>query len=72
MAITSRVSSKFQTVIPKQIRERLHLNTGDTLRFRVTKAGAVLVEKDAAPHEDPFTAFTEWASEEDERIYRDL
>ena len=67
-----RLSSKYQTVIPKAVRERLALKTGDVLRFHVTAAGAVTVDKVEATEDDPFTSFGEWSSEEDDRLYRDL
>ncbi|MBA3519335.1 MAG: AbrB/MazE/SpoVT family DNA-binding domain-containing protein [Rhizobiales bacterium] len=68
----SRVSSKFQTVIPKEVRQRLALRTGDVLRFRMTDEGAILLDKLSPIADDPFATFTEWASEEDERLYGDL
>ena len=68
----SRVSSKYQTVIPKAVRNRLSLKTGDTLRFRVTSAGTVTLEKVKSAEDDPFATFEEWNSDEDERLYRNL
>jgi antitoxin PrlF len=68
----SRISSKFQTVIPEPIRRRLGLKTGDVLRFRVSPDGLVTVEKAGERDDDPFVAFSEWRSEEDERLYSDL
>jgi len=68
----SRVSSKYQTVIPKAIRSRLSLKTGDVLRFHVTVEGAVTLEKVKSPEDDPFATFDEWNSDEDERLYRNL
>jgi hypothetical protein len=54
------------------VRERLGLNTGDMLRFRFSGKGPVMVEKAPPSEDDPFASFHEWASEEDERLYRDL
>ena len=68
----SKITSKFQTVIPKAVRERLGLKTGDVLRFHFTEEGPVTVEKGAPSEDDPFATFNEWTSEEDERLYRDL
>jgi AbrB family looped-hinge helix DNA binding protein len=39
MAAQARISSKFQTVIPKTVRERLGLRTGDLLRFDFATVG---------------------------------
>jgi antitoxin PrlF len=71
-AAHSKVTSKFQTVIPRPVRERLGLKTGDVLRFSFAEDGAVIVEKLAANEDDPFASFHEWSSREDERLYRDL
>ncbi len=68
----SKVSSKYQTVIPKTVRERLALQTGDVLRFHVADSGIVTIEKVEAREDDPFTTFAEWKSDEDDRLYRDL
>lgn len=71
-AVFSKVSVKSQTVIPREIRRRLALKPGDTLRYRLTEAG-VLIEKAATNEaDDPFAAFTEWASEADEKAYGGL
>jgi antitoxin PrlF len=68
----SKVTSKFQTVIPKAVRERLGLKTGDVLRFSFSEQGKVTVEKAPSNEDDPFATFHEWTSEEDDRLYRDL
>lgn len=70
--IHSRVSSKGQTVIPKAVRERLGLKTGDLIRFRVTAKDGVTIDKVHAAEDDPFVGFDEWSSEEDEKLYRGL
>lgn len=72
MSLHSRVSSKFQTVIPKQVRERLGLKIGDLIRFRITEEGRVTLEQMKPGKDDPFASFKEWGSEEDDRLYRDL
>lgn len=69
----ARMSSKGQTVIPKAIRERLGLKTGDLIRFRQTGAGRVTIDKvQQSVEDDPFASFAEWNSDEDEKLYRDL
>jgi AbrB family looped-hinge helix DNA binding protein len=40
---TATVTSKGQVTIPKEIRERLHIKTGDRLDFRVDDDGEVRV-----------------------------
>ncbi len=68
----SKVSVKSQTVIPRQVRERLGLKPGDRLRYRLTDAGVLLDKAPAADSDDPFAAFSEWSSEADDKAYRDL
>ncbi len=69
-AITSRLTTKSQTVIPKPVRETLGVGPGDTVVYRITPDGVIL---ERAPEEDdPFAVFTEWASAEDDAAYRDL
>jgi AbrB family looped-hinge helix DNA binding protein len=41
-SVFSKVSVKGQTVIPREVRERLALKPGDTLRYRMTEAGVLL------------------------------
>jgi antitoxin PrlF len=68
---TSKLTSKAQTVVPREIRERLGLRPGDTVRYRVTKAG-VVIDKRPETEDDPFVEFIEWASAEDEEAFKDL
>ena len=70
-SIVSKIISKSQTVIPRDIRERLNLKPGDRLRYRITDDG-VLIDKAPASEDDPFAVFTEWASEEDDAAYAGL
>lgn len=70
--VISKVSVKSQTVIPREVRERLGLKPGDTLRYRMTEAGVLLDKAPASEADDPFATFSEWASEADEKAYGDL
>lgn len=70
--IVSKVSVKSQTVLPAEVREKLGVRPGDRLRYLIDKKG-VRIEKDVdAKEDDPFAAFSEWASEADEEAYGDL
>jgi antitoxin PrlF len=71
-AAFSRVSVKSQTVIPREVRERLALKPGDTLRYRVTEQGVLLDKAPANETDDPFAGFSEWSSEADEKAYGGL
>jgi antitoxin PrlF len=68
----SKVSVKSQTVIPREVRERLRLKPGDTLRYRVTEDGILLDKAPANEADDPFATFSEWAEEADEKAYGGL
>ncbi|MEM0900535.1 MAG: AbrB/MazE/SpoVT family DNA-binding domain-containing protein [Pseudomonadota bacterium] len=68
--ITSKITSKAQTVIPRDIRDKLGLKPGDRVAYRETSQG-IVIEK-AKADDDPFAVFTEWSSAEDDAAYGDL
>ena len=68
---TSRVSSKAQTVIPKEVRARLGLKPGDRVRYRLTRHG-VVIDKAPEGEDDPFASFSEWGGEADSAAYDSL
>ena len=67
----SKVSVKSQTVLPRDVRAKLGVKPGDTLRYRLTEHG-VLIDKAPGESDDPFTTFSEWSSEADEKAYGGL
>jgi antitoxin PrlF len=69
-ALFSKVSIRGQTVIPREVRERLNLKPGDTLRYRMTEGGILLDKVTEAS--EPLAVFSEWTSEADEKAYREL
>ncbi len=71
-AYSSRLSSKAQTVIPKEVRQRLGIKPGDTLRYRITDVGVVIEKARPGVEEDPFATFTEWDSPEDDQAFAGL
>jgi antitoxin PrlF len=71
-AAFSKVSVKSQTVIPRPVRERLGLQAGDRLRYRLTEDGVLIDKAPALEADDPFAAFVEWSSEADEKAYAGL
>ena len=71
-SVFSKVSVKSQTVIPREVRERLGLKPGDTLRYRMTGAGVLLDKASANEADDPFATFSEWSNEADEKAYGSL
>jgi AbrB family looped-hinge helix DNA binding protein len=64
----AKLSSKAQTVLPKQVREKLGLQPGDSVRF-IIEGDQVTLLKHVDAEDDPFHAFTEWATAEDEAAY---
>lgn len=71
-AAFSRVSVKSQTVLPREVRERLGVKPGDRLRYRLTEAGILLEKATPEPLDDPFATFTEWTSSDDNEAFADL
>jgi antitoxin PrlF len=70
--ITSRLSSRSQTVIPKAIRERLGIGPGDQIAFE-ERAGEIVIRPVREPaRDDPFATFAEWSGEADEEAYAGL
>ena len=68
----SRLSSKSQTVLPRDVREKLGVKPGDRLRYRITEQGVLLERVVAESQDDPFTSFTEWASADDDEAFAGL
>ncbi len=72
---TSRLSSKGQVTIPKDIREAIGLEPGNMIAYEVQDGSVILrrVEAfDAAFHEALSKTLEEWDSPEDEEAFRDL
>ena len=69
---TSKLSSKSQVTLPKEVREALGAKPGDTIVYEVE--GAVVRLKrlepfDAAFHKSLSNTLSEWASDEDEEAF---
>jgi AbrB family looped-hinge helix DNA binding protein len=76
---TAKITSKGQMTIPKHIRERAHLNSGDVLVMDMEDDRIVmrkLEPKDGPKDRDYLNAvqatLEEWSSPEDEEAWRDL
>lgn len=71
-----KVTSKFQTTIPQEVREALHLKVGDYVLFEVLADGKVIIKK-AEPFDKEYLkaltyTLSEWDSKNDEEAFRDL
>jgi antitoxin PrlF len=71
MMALSKMSVKAQTVLPKPVRDKLGLTPGDTVRF-IIEDDRVIVAKYVETVDDPFHAFAEWSSPEDDKAYGGL
>ena len=75
MQPTSRITSKGQTTIPREVRQKLSLEPGDTIVYEI-EDDAVRLRKQA-PLELSYlravqTTLSEWESPEDAAAYDDL
>jgi antitoxin PrlF len=69
--LRARLGVKAQVVVPKPVREALGLKPGDAFAF-VVHDGEVKIIRAPSEGDDPFAAFTEWASENDRKGYAGL
>ena len=70
--ITSKLTSKAQTTIPRPVRKALRVRAGDELAYTIDGGRVILTKAEHAPSEDPFATFSEWDSENDRRAYGKL
>ena len=71
--ITSRLTSKAQTTIPRPVRAALHLKEGDELVYRIEDDRVVLTKASRGQgRDDPFRTFSEWNTEADSKAYGNL
>ncbi len=71
----AKITARGQTTIPKSIREAANLHEGDVLAFEIE--GNHLVVHKVMPGRDDYLqglseVLSEWASPEDEEVWRDL
>ena len=75
MPMTSKITSKGQTTLPKEIRDKLGVHSGDTLVYEV-EGNAVRVRKaepfDPAWHRAISPTLAEWDSTNDHENFDDL
>ena len=70
--ITSKITSKAQTTIPRPVREALRVGKGDEIAYKIERGRVIVTKAARMPGDDPFATFGEWASENDRRAYGDL
>ncbi len=73
---SSRLTSKHQATVPKEIRAQLKLESGDEIVYELLEDGTVVVRKSSPLDLDYLHAINatlnEWESEEDEQAYKNL
>ncbi len=57
------ITSKGQVTIPKEIREKLHLNPGDKLNFELDKGGTIEIRTTQKPILDRAGALSKYAKD---------
>jgi AbrB family looped-hinge helix DNA binding protein len=77
MMNASKVTTKGQVTIPKEVRERLRVGAGDVIAYEFLENGLVVVRKmepfDAGWHRALSTTLAdEWNSPEDNEAFGDL
>jgi AbrB family looped-hinge helix DNA binding protein len=72
----SKLTSKNQTTIPKEVREVLKVRAGDRITFEICPDKTIIIRKtrplDLAYTKAVSDTLEEWASVTDEEAYRDL
>lgn len=70
-----KLTEKYQSTIPEDIRNFLHLKKGDRVIFKIEGDKAVLNKLNLSDYEylqSLSNTLTEWSSIEDEKSYNDL
>ena len=70
--ITSKLTTKAQTTLPRAVRSALGVTAGDELVYRIDGTVVTLAKASARAVDDPFATFSEWDSEADRRAYGSL
>lgn len=78
MGVVTRLTTKYQTTVPAEVREKLQLGKGDMVEFliegravRLRKAKRRLSD-DAAFRLAQMQAMSDWDTPEDDEAFRDL
>ncbi len=75
-AYSTRLTSKYQATVPREIRKHLHLKSGDRIVYELLPDNTVVVRKTSPLDLDYYQALnatlSEWESKEDEQAYKNL
>ena len=71
--ITSKLTTKSQTTIPRPVRAALRVKAGDELAYEIDGDRVILTRASRVRDgDDPFRTFEEWDSAADNKAYGDL
>jgi antitoxin PrlF len=70
--ITSKLTSKAQTTIPRPVRTAMHLKEGDEIVYVIEGDRVILTRAATEVTDDTCATFGEWNTEADRRAYADL
>ena len=70
--ITSKLTRKAQTTVPRAVRAALRLREGDEIVHTIDGSRVILTKVATVTVDAPITTFSEWASDEDRQAYRKL
>jgi AbrB family looped-hinge helix DNA binding protein len=68
----SKLSKRGRTSIPREVRHRLGLKSGDIIRYEIDASAAWIANSQNPVGYELFAVFKEWASDADEKAYRFL
>ncbi|MFI5334130.1 MAG: type II toxin-antitoxin system PrlF family antitoxin [Chlamydiales bacterium] len=73
---STKLTSKYQATVPREIRKHLHLRKGDQIMYELLPDDTVIVRRVTPLDLDYFQALnatlSEWETAEDEQAYKDL
>lgn len=70
--ITSKITSRARTTLPRAVRAALNLREGDEIAYLIDDMRVILSKNDAQRIGAPFTVFAEWNGDTDRKAYEDL
>ncbi len=73
----TKLTSKHQTTLPKEVCKVLHLHTGDNIAFEIFEKQGIVILRKAVPFDKEYAralsqTLSEWTSEEDDNAFQDL
>ncbi len=68
----SKLCAQHRTVLPRAVRALLKISPGGRLRYLVDDCGVRIDIDTPAKECEPFSTFSEWSSEADEKAFADL